>query len=131
MGVYIDSISLKKERLTSVEYKSEYTIEDFSLMIYDTFVMDMHYPRQLIFSRNKELFQSVSFYKGAVKMLIESIREKIFPRDTASSKELYELVKQFKTEMLKNVKLKPYYGLPFEVAAHMCDDVSDLLQAMI
>lgn len=103
------------------------SIEELSLMLYDTFQMDVWFPSWSI--QNRE-FERASYSSWAMEELKSYISEKLYPRKTGSIKEFIRITAEFQRKMAEYSQINPNNNLMFVVADHVLSNVLEVLRAM-
>ena len=103
------------------------SIEELSLVLYDTFQMDVCFPSWSIL--NKE-FEKSGYSLWAMEELKSYISEKLYPRTSGTIKEFIRITADFKKKMSEYSKVNPNNNLMFTVADNISSNVLEVLRAM-
>ena len=113
------------------------TIEDLSLILYDTYQMDVYFPKRSILNRE---FEESSYSVWIIDELKDYISKSIYPRKSASLDEYIQLTTELQRKMSRYSRIRPNHKMLkqqadssnfiFIVADTVLGDVLDLLNSM-
>lgn len=103
------------------------SIEELSLMIYDTFQMDVHFPSWSVLNQE---FERASYSVWAMEELKSYISEKLYPRKEGSIKEFIQITTDFQKKISEYSRINPSNNLMFTVANNISKDILEVLRAM-
>lgn len=103
------------------------SIEELSLMLYDTFQMDMWFPSYS--ALNKE-FERSSYSVWAINELVEYVTKRLAPRKEGSISDIVQITTEFQKKMAEYSQINPNNNLMFSVAHDILADVLEILRAM-
>ena len=103
---------------------------EFTMLLYDTYLMDMCFPKFRL--PNKSMFEYFSYRESAIYALEEFVRKHIeTDSEIISMNQYIKYVRLFKAKM-KRYSLKNKKGFKmFDTAVEAMEDVEDLLIAML
>lgn len=104
------------------------SIEQFKLILYDTYRMDAWMPP--LWRKENNNFKKASYAQWGLDELERVIQQSLYPRTEASVEEFYQLVRAFISRMNRYARVNPDTKLIFSSAAKMAMNVLDLLNAM-
>ena len=103
------------------------SIEELSLMLYDTFQMDVWFPSYSIL--NKE-FERSSYSVWAIDELVEYVTKRLAPRKESSISDIVQITTEFQKKIIEYSQINPNNNLMFSVAQDILTDVLEILRAM-
>lgn len=104
------------------------SIDQFELIIYDTFQMDACMPP--LFNKWEEEFKKASYSQWAIGEIINYITKRLYPRTSGTVDEFYIFTQDFMKKMSWYSEVNPKTSKIFRIACDMSADILDLLQAM-
>lgn len=103
------------------------SIEELSLMLYDTFQMDIWFPSYSVL--NKE-FEKSSYSVWAIDELVEYVTKRLALRKEGSISDIVQITTEFQKKMAEYSQINPNNNLMFSVAHDILADVLEILRAM-
>lgn len=103
------------------------SIEELSLVLYDTFQMDVCFPSWSILNRE---FEKSSYSIWAMEELKTYISEKLYPRQSGTIKEFIQITTEFQKKMTEYSQINQNNNLMFSVADNISSNVLEVLRAM-